>query len=170
MRYTGLRIADSIRLSKSQVVDGRTIFVRTAKTGQAVTVPVPPVVVKALAKIENGSGRYFWTGKNIRSAVPNRSRAVELFLAGASVEDVVSILGNTPHVVVKHYAPWVRERQERLERLVREIETPRAKRSKTFPPAGAPATPTLCSVLMNSRKCSNSRNQASRSSSIRALG
>lgn len=40
MRYTGLRIGDAIRLSKSQVVDGK-VFVRTAKTGQPVTVPVP---------------------------------------------------------------------------------------------------------------------------------
>lgn len=142
MRYTGLRIGDAIRLSKSQVTDGR-VFVRTAKTGQPVTVPVPPDVVKALAKIENGSDRYFWTGKNIRSAVSNWSRylgrvfelaevegghshrfrdtcAVELLLAGASVEDVASILGNTPQVVAKHYAPWVRERQERLEKLVRQ--------------------------------------------------
>ena len=28
--------------------------------------------------------------------------------------------GNTPHVVVKHDSPWVKERQDRLERLVRE--------------------------------------------------
>jgi site-specific recombinase XerD len=39
MRYTGLRIGDTIRLSKSQVSDGK-VFVRTAKTGQAVTIPV----------------------------------------------------------------------------------------------------------------------------------
>ena len=142
MRYTGLRIGDAIRLSKSHVAEGR-VFVRTAKTGQPVTVPVPPDVIKALGQIENGSDRYFWTGKNIRSAVSNWSRylarvfeladvkdahshrfrdtcAVELLLAGASLEDVASILGNTPQVVAKHYAPWVRERQERLEKLVRQ--------------------------------------------------
>lgn len=141
MRYTGLRIADAIRLSKGQVSSGK-VFVRTAKTGQAVTVPVPPDVLTALAKIENGSDRYFWTGKNMRSAVSNWSRylsrifelakingghshrfrdtcAVELLLAGASVEDVATILGNTPHVVSRHYAPWVKERQVRLEKLVR---------------------------------------------------
>ncbi len=141
MRYTGLRIADAIRLSKSQVSSGK-VFVRTAKTGQAVTVPVPPEVLAALSKIENGSDRYFWTGKNMRSAVSNWSRylsrifelakidgghshrfrdtcAVELLLAGASVEDVATILGNTPHVVARHYAPWVKERQVRLEKLVR---------------------------------------------------
>lgn len=42
--------------------------------GQAVPVPVPPEVIKALAKIEDGFERYFWTGKNIRSAVSNWSR------------------------------------------------------------------------------------------------
>jgi integrase len=142
MRYTGLRIGDTIRLSKSQVADDK-VFVRTAKTGQAVTVPLPPVVVKAFAAIENGSDRYFWSGKNIRSAVSNWSRylgrvfeladvenghshrfrdtcAVELLLAGASVEDVAMILGNTPQVVARHYSPWVKERQVRLERLVRQ--------------------------------------------------
>ena len=56
MRYTGLRIGDAIRLSKDQLLDGK-VFVRTAKTGQGVTVPVPPDVVTALGKIENGSER-----------------------------------------------------------------------------------------------------------------
>ena len=69
--------------------------------------------------------RYFWTRKNIRSAVSNWSRylarvfeladiedghshrfrdtcAVELLLTGASVEDVASILGNTPQEVARH--------------------------------------------------------------------
>src|SRR5262245_17415094 len=52
MRYTGLRIGDAIRLSKSHVSDGK-VFVRTAKTGQAITVPVPTEVVTTLGKIEN---------------------------------------------------------------------------------------------------------------------
>jgi integrase len=142
MRYTGLRIGDAIRLSREHVSDGR-VFVRTAKTGQPVTVPVPPLVTEVLTAVDSNGGRYFWTGKNIRSAVSNWSRyltrifelaevkdghshrfrdtcAVELLLAGASVEDVATILGNTPQIVAKHYAPWVRERQERLEKLVRQ--------------------------------------------------
>ena len=40
MRYTGLRIGDTIRLSRTQVSDGK-VFVPTAKTGQPVNVPVP---------------------------------------------------------------------------------------------------------------------------------
>jgi integrase/recombinase XerD len=142
MRYTGLRIGDTIALEKSQVSDGK-VFVRTAKTGQPVSVPVPPNVIAALERTGGESERYFWTGKNLRSAVSNWSRylasvfalakikdghshrfrdtcAVELLLAGASVEDVAMILGNTPQVVSKHYAPWVRERQERLEKLVKQ--------------------------------------------------
>ena len=63
MRYTGLRIGDAIRLSRSHVAAGR-VFVRTAKTGQPVTVPVPLEVVKALGQIESGSDRYFWTGNS----------------------------------------------------------------------------------------------------------
>ena len=142
MRFTGLRIGDTIRLTRPQVADGK-VFVRTAKTGQQVTVPVPPQVVEALGKIEDIGDRYFWTGKNVRSAVANWSRylarvfelaeiadghshrfrdtcAVELLLAGASVEDVATVLGNTPQIVTRHYAPWVKERQVRLEKLVRQ--------------------------------------------------
>lgn len=103
---------------------------------------MPPDVVNALAAIDDQSGRYFWTGKNVRSSVSNWSRAlarlfelakvkdghshrfrdtcaVELLLAGASIEDVATVLGNTPHIVARHYSPWVKERQVRLEKLVR---------------------------------------------------
>lgn len=65
--------------------------------------------VFALAGIEAGHSHRF-----------RDTCAVELLLAGASVEDVAMILGNTPQVVTRHYAPWVRERQERLEKLVRQ--------------------------------------------------
>src|SRR5262249_34620292 len=53
MRYTGLRIGDTIRLSKDHI-ESEKVFVRTAKTGQPVTVPVPKQVLMALNKIENG--------------------------------------------------------------------------------------------------------------------
>lgn len=139
MRYAGLRIGDTIRLSRDKVGRGR-IQLYTAKTGQPVFVPIPPVVQLALANIETGE-HYFWTGKNIRSAVANWSRylarvfelanvsgghshrfrdtaAVGWLLGGLSVEEVATLLGNSPNVVVKHYAPWVQERQRVLERKV----------------------------------------------------
>ena len=114
---------------------------RTAKTGQPGSVPVPRELLDLLAAVENGSDRYFWT-QDVRSAVSNWSRnltrvfqlgdvkdacshrfrdtcAIELLLAGSSVEDVAMVLGNTPAIVAKHYAPWAKERQDRLEKLVR---------------------------------------------------
>jgi hypothetical protein len=42
------------------------------------------------------------------------TRAVELLLAGASSEDVATILGNPHQVAAKHYAPWVKGRRVRL--------------------------------------------------------
>jgi integrase len=140
MRYSGLRIGDTIALRRDQVGLGR-IRLYTAKTGQPVDVPVPEAVTHALARIQSGE-RYFWTGLNIRAAVANWSRslarifkiakvesghshrfrdtaACSWLAAGLSVEEVAALLGNSPNVVVKHYSPWVVERQRVLERKVR---------------------------------------------------
>jgi len=139
MRYAGLRIGDTIRLSRDKVGQGR-IQLYTSKTGQPVYVPIPSAVQLALATIEDGE-RYFWTGQNIRSAVANWSRylarvfeladiegghshrfrdtaAVNWLLGSLSVEEVATLLGNSPNIVVKHYSPWVRERQRVLEMKV----------------------------------------------------
>jgi integrase len=86
MRYTGLRIGDTIRLSRSHVSEGK-VFVRTAKTGQPITVPVPKEVLTTLAKIENRADSYFWTGKNIRSAVSNWSRYLTKIFDLAGIKD-----------------------------------------------------------------------------------
>lgn len=47
------------------------------------------------------------------------TRAVELLTEGLPMDRVAAILGNTEHVCAKHYAPWVKARQERLEEDVR---------------------------------------------------
>jgi integrase len=139
MRYSGLRIGDTMRLCRDQVGKSR-IRLYTAKTGQPVYVPIPPIVEDALAKIESRR-RYFWTGMNMRSAVANWSRylasvfeiadveggrshrfrdtaACAWLAAGLSVEEVATLLGNSPNVVIKHYSPWVLERQKVLEKKV----------------------------------------------------
>jgi len=140
MRYSGLRIGDTIQLARPQVLKGR-IRLYTAKTGQAVDVPVPDLVQAALARLGDRE-RYFWSGLNLRSAVANWSRslakvfrlagvagghshrfrdtaACSWLAGGLSVEEVAVLLGNSPNVVVKHYAPWVLERQRVLEAKVR---------------------------------------------------
>ena len=44
--------------------------------------------------------------------------AVGWLAAGLSIEEVAALLGNSPNVVIKHYSPWVLERQRVLEAKV----------------------------------------------------
>jgi integrase len=146
MRYSGLRIGDTITLKRDQL-KGKDLFLYTQKTGQPVYVPVPDFVVAALKKIEKGTEHFFWTGKNLRSAVANWSRylarvfeladvknahshrfrdtfATELLLAGVPLEDVSILLGHSnTRITWHHYAPWVRERQLKLEDSVKRAWT-----------------------------------------------
>ncbi len=143
MRYSGLRIGDTIALRRDQLT-GNNLFLYTQKTGQPVRVPLPDFVVEALKKIDNGADHFFWTGKNIRSAVANWSRylasvfdlakvkhahshrfrdtfATGLLLAGVPIEDVSILLGHSnTRITAKHYSPWVKERQQKLEDRVKQ--------------------------------------------------
>jgi integrase/recombinase XerD len=143
MRYSGLRISDTISLRRDQVEDGK-ILLYQAKTGEPVCVPIPPFVVEALGKLPTTGERFFWNGKGkLRTRVSNWSRylasvfdeagvtdahshrfrdtaAVGWLLAGVPIEDVSLLLGHSNvKVTWKHYAPWVKERRERLESRVR---------------------------------------------------
>lgn len=110
MRYSGLRIGDTIALHESRL-KGNKLLLYTAKTGTPVYVPLPLEVVSSLKKIgTNDRGRFFSTGKakpqtaranwsryldslfelaNIRDGHSHRFRdtfAVELLLAGVALE------------------------------------------------------------------------------------
>lgn len=153
LRYTGLRISDAARLDVSRVKDGR-VFLRTEKTGTLVWIPIPDFVSRALEKVPRVSGYYFQTGKakpktvrggwdrTIRtilklagvkhgSAHAFRSTlAVDLLNKGVPVEMVAAILGNSPAIVMKHYAVFVKSRQEALEEAIRSVwveEKPKLK-------------------------------------------
>ena len=113
------------------------------KTGQAVCVPLPRCVISALKKIERPGRRYFSTGNaklataranwsrylaslfalaKIENGHSNRFRdtfSTSLLEQGVSVENVAVLLGNTPAIVTKHYAPWIKSRQLVLEAAVR---------------------------------------------------
>jgi integrase/recombinase XerD len=92
---------------------------------------------------------YFWTGTcSIKTAVrhwqeklskiftaagvsdghPHRLRdsfAVGLLLAGLPIEEVSQALGHSDiRVTLRHYAPWVQARQQRLENHIRQTWTP----------------------------------------------
>ncbi len=142
LRYSGLRIRDAITLSRSRIQDDK-LFLYTAKTGTPVYCPLPPFVVEALNAIPP-STYFFWTGQSKpKSAVGDWQRSlkklfvlagvpdgyahrfrdtfsVELLLAGVPIERVSILLGHqSVRITEKHYAPWVRARQEQLEADVR---------------------------------------------------
>ncbi len=144
LRYTGLRIGDAVGLRK-QHLTGDKLMLRTQKSGTPVFIPVPPAVVEALKKVENGSDFFFWTGNGLRkSAVADWQRAfrtlfeladisghahmfrhsfaTELLSRGVPIEDVAILLGHaSPAITAKYYSHFVKARRERLEERVREI-------------------------------------------------
>lgn len=144
LRYSGLRIGDAVSLSKDRIDANGMLSLYTAKSGTIVRIPLPPFVTNALREFEHLSGRYFfWTGDadmgtltgNFRRTLrklfkragiaghAHRFRdtfAVELLLTGATLEEVSKLLGHRSiKVTEKHYAAWVKTRQDRAEQVVR---------------------------------------------------
>ena len=145
LRFTGLRIGDAVRLSRERIKGDR-LFLYTQKTGVPVWCPLPPVVLEALDSFEPLTGGYFfWSGCSNKDGVArtymtrlrkifrlagiqggrsHRFRdtfAVELLLTGVPLERVAVLLGHSSiRVTEKHYAPWIRERQEQLEADIRQ--------------------------------------------------
>ena len=148
LRYSGLRIGDAVTLS-SERIDGDKLFLYTSKAGTPVYCPLPPFVVTALdAALEPHQRFYFWTGSSkvntitgdwqgklktlfegakVPTGHAHRFRdtfATELLLAGVPLERVSILLGHSSiRITERHYSPWVRSRQEQLERDVRSTWT-----------------------------------------------
>jgi len=140
LRYSGLRIGDAASCAVDRL-SGNRLFLYTQKTGVPVHVPLPPFVAKVLAECPRISDHYwFWTGvgsketlagnwrrsfrrlckiAGVRGGHPHRFRdtlAVELLLEGVPIQRVSILLGHSSVTVTeRHYAPWVRARQEQLE-------------------------------------------------------
>jgi integrase/recombinase XerD len=140
LRYGGLRIGDAATLAVSRIRDGA-LFLRTAKTGTYVTCPLPPIVLEALENCPRANPLYFfWTGQCSRGTVardwqsklaklfniagiqnghPHRFRdtfAIEQLLSGTPIDQVSALLGHCSiKVTERHYAPWVKARQEQME-------------------------------------------------------
>jgi integrase/recombinase XerD len=140
LRYTGMRIGDVTALERMRVQDGK-LFLYTQKTGTPVYLPLPEFALEALEQVPVISERYFfWSGNGkLKSAVADWQRilakvyktagvpdahahrfrdtfAVELLLSGVPLERVSVLLGHSSvRVTERHYAPWVRQRQEQME-------------------------------------------------------
>lgn len=143
MRHSGLRIGDTIALKRERI-KGNKLFLYTQKTGTPVYVPLPPAAIEALGKL-NGDSEYFFTsGKakpqtaraiwsryldtvfeaaKVHGAHSHRFRdtfAVSLLEAGVSIENVSVLLGHASvRITERHYKPWVKTLQKKLEDEVR---------------------------------------------------
>lgn len=118
------------------------------KTGVPVSVPVPPDVAQELLTVANGNPNYvFWSGKGEEESItknwakyyiapcfkaakiPNDGHmmshrlrdtfAVDLLEKGVPLEEVSKLLGHESiKTTERHYAKWVKSRQDRLDALV----------------------------------------------------
>jgi site-specific recombinase XerD len=143
MRFSGLRISDVTSL-KTESLQGNRLFLYQAKTGEPVSILLPDSVAENLRSLPLANPQYFfWNGqsklntkigfwRNRISKVFKRAKitgghthrfrdtfAVSLLEAGVSLENVSTLLGHQSlRVTQKHYAPWVRTRQDALDRAV----------------------------------------------------
>jgi integrase/recombinase XerD len=118
------------------------------KTGTHVSVPIPPDVAQELLTVLNGNPEYvFWSGRGEEESItknwakyyiaplfkaakiPNEGHmmshrlrdtfAVDLLEKGVPLEEVSKLLGHESiKTTERHYAKWVKARQDRLDNLV----------------------------------------------------
>jgi integrase/recombinase XerD len=155
--FTGLRISDVATLERGALEPSGHLVLRTTKTNVPIKVLLNLDAVRALEALPAPGGNpkyFFWSGvgdvKNTCSvslwrtvsrigelagvhAYPHRFRdtfAVELLSAGADIRTVQKLLGHeSVKTTEKHYAHFVREHQEILDRAVAALNfTPRPAR------------------------------------------
>jgi integrase len=150
LRYSGLRIGDAVSIERDRLTGGA-VFLFTAKTGTPVRCPLPQVAQEAINDLGeiDGNGQFpFFSGNGqLKTAVANWQRTIEKLgrIAGVlnfhahrfrdtaavswlnhgiSIEDVSILLGHSDiRVTQRHYNPWIKIRQDRLEEAVRRTFT-----------------------------------------------
>jgi integrase/recombinase XerD len=146
LRFSGLRIRDAVTLHRDRIVNGK-LLLYTAKTGTPVHIPLPEFVVQELEMSSRTNPQYFfWSGEGKpKSCVGDWQRSLKklfrlagvpdghahrfrhtfasnLLLAGVPLDRVATLLGHTnSKITEKHYAPWIRARQDQLEADVRRV-------------------------------------------------
>ncbi len=142
LRYSGLRFGDAVQLHESRL-SGNHLLLYTAKTRVPVFIPLPEFVAHRLDLVKRSNGYFFATGNataetdcsnwrrrfrklfrlaDVPDGHPHRFRdtfAVGMLQADVTLEQLSILLGHRSiRVTEKHYAPWVKSRQEQLERAV----------------------------------------------------
>ncbi len=141
LEHTGLRITDAVTLRSRNVVAGRLVLY-AQKNRAEINLPLPPEVLAELQSFKRYSDEfYFWSGAgkpetaagNYRRTLrdlgdycgvpdlhPHRMRdtfAVRLLQSGVTLDRVARALGDrSVRVVEKHYAPWIKSRQDELDK------------------------------------------------------
>ncbi len=139
---TGLRIRDAVMLTRERFEGGK-LRLYTQKTGPHVHLPLKPEVLAAVIAVCGEGERPFWSGNGLpKSCVADWQRTLRklfrlagvenghahryrdyfarrLLLKGVPLSDVSILLGHSSvSITERHYAPWILERQNRLEGLV----------------------------------------------------
>jgi integrase/recombinase XerD len=141
LRYSGLRIRDAATLSREKLRENK-LLLYTQKTGQPVWLPLPKRIVEELEELNRGGKHFFWSGNGLaKSTVADWQRSlakvfklagikghahrfrdtfsVNLLQAGVPLETVSVLLGHSSiKVTERHYAPWVKSRQIKLEESI----------------------------------------------------
>jgi integrase len=143
MRYSGIRISDAVMFRREKLKNGK-LFLKQEKTKQPVWVPLPQNVVDAISECDEGNEYFFYrnvgkpksaitewqqrlklvyTMAGVEDGHSHRLRdtfSVELLQKGISLETVSMLLGHTSiKTTQRHYAPWVKSRQDALETAVK---------------------------------------------------
>ena len=146
MRWSGLAIRDTLTLPKSALIRNGHYRVVTArqKTGTDVSVVLPPDVAEEILTVKNSGPFLFWDGESdivktwtkyvfaplfkaaeierAGNTMTHRLRdtfAVSLLEQGVPLESVSKLLGHESiKTTERHYAKWVKGRQDRLDNQV----------------------------------------------------
>jgi integrase len=89
MRWSGLSIKDAVTLERSRLDDHGALFLRRAKTGVPVFVPLPSAVVSSLHALPSINPAYFfWSGNgDARSAVQGYERSFRKLFQITDIKD-----------------------------------------------------------------------------------
>lgn len=90
MRWSGLAIGDAVKLERTALSDGGALFLRRAKTGVPVFVPLPPAVTSLLRGLPSVSpNHFFWSGNgDLSSAIKGYQRSFRKLFRLANIRNL----------------------------------------------------------------------------------
>lgn len=147
--YTGLRISDVATFDVTKRLHGNDVFLRMHKTRQPLTTWIPDWLVHRLKARQDKHGALVFrcgvsfTMKQLTDIWRNRRLAKIFELAGpfeekptphrfrhtfvrillekgVPVADVAELIGDTEDVLRRHYSRWIKTRQDRLSKILRD--------------------------------------------------